>query len=66
MGTSELSASWDALKEVIYKAWDAGFEEGLDEAFLLADMKDHLAAKNGGERMDATVDMLWTEWKAKQ
>jgi hypothetical protein len=62
---TELNEAWENLKTLIFKAWDAGFEEGLEESFMQADMKDFLTIQNGGERMDATVEMLWAEWKSK-
>jgi len=55
--------AYENFKKVLFATWSAGFAEGLDESFMLADIKDWLADQNDGIRMDATVEMLWAEWK---
>jgi hypothetical protein len=54
---------WREFGEAVFKTWDTGFAEGLDEEFMLADIKDYCAMLNDGERMDAKVEMLWDLWK---
>jgi hypothetical protein len=49
--------------EVLFKTWDKGYAEGLDEAFMLADIKDYCASLNDGIRMDAKVELVWEQWK---
>lgn len=59
----QLQVAYEQFKAAIFKTWDSGYAEGLDEEFMLADIKDFVANQNDGDRMDATVDMLWEEWK---
>jgi len=59
----EYKTAYENFKKVLFATWAAGFAEGLDEAFMLADIKDWLTDQNDGIRMDATVEMLWEEWK---
>jgi hypothetical protein len=54
---------WREFGEAVFKTLDTGFAEGLDEEFMLADIKDYCAMLNDGERMDAKVEMLWDLWK---
>lgn len=54
---------WREFGEAVLKAWNTGYAEGLDEEFMLADIKDYCATINDGERMDAKVDALWAIWK---
>ena len=60
----EYKTAWTNFKAVLFKTWDRGFEEGLEESFMLNDIKDFCADQNDGIRMDATVEALWEEWKA--
>jgi len=59
----EVRVAYDAFRKVLFKTWDVGFSEGLEESFMLADIKDHCADQNDGIRMDATIDNLFNEWK---
>ena len=62
----DYKAAWANFKAVVFKTWDAGFAEGLEEDFMLSDIKDVCADQNDGVRMDATVEALWAEWKAQR
>ena len=54
----DYKAAWENFKAVVFKTWDAGYAEGLDETFMLNDIKDCCADQNDGIRMDATVESL--------
>lgn len=61
MTQMERTESFENLRESFMKMWDAGFAEGLELDFMLADTKDYVATL--GEPMDNVVEMFWAQWR---
>lgn len=62
MTQDELKESFGDFRESMFKAWDAGFAEGLELDFMLADIKDFVAASEVGP-MDNVVEYFFKEWR---
>ena len=65
MTAEDRAALYLKLKTDVFKAWDAGFAEGLEPAFMLADTKDY-ANQGDGDSMDHVLDLFMDDWKTSR
>ena len=60
----QMGELYEAFKQSVFQTWDAGWDEGLEESFMLSDIKDYTTEINEGQSMDCVIDTFWDEWRA--
>lgn len=63
ISSEELRKRYVELEQVLWQAWDKGYDEGLTPEFLLADMVDYVATQTELGRMETTIQTIWEAWK---